>query len=126
MKRLAIAILMSFCILGSSGCALLLVGGAAGAGTAYIKGELKDKVYASPAQTRNAIARAIKNLELKPIQVDTDKLSGTVILETGAQQKITVRYKKLNDTSTQISIRVGVFGDENLSRALLEQIKDEM
>jgi hypothetical protein len=107
-----------------SGCAVLVAGGAAGVGTvAYIKGELSDRLDASTDQTREAIERAVEELELQELKSDADGLSGDYILETGRDEKINVRYEKLGDRSTQISIRVGLFGDENLSRALLEEIK---
>ena len=107
-----------------TGCAALVAGSAAGVGTvAYIKGELKDRLDASPDETRAAIERAAKELRLKELKADADGLSGDYILETGRDDKINVRYEKLGDRSTQISIRVGLFGDENLSRALLDEIK---
>jgi uncharacterized protein YqfB (UPF0267 family) len=36
---------------------------------------------------------------------------------------ITIKLKKKNDYLTEISIRVGTFGDESLSKKILEEIK---
>ena len=118
------ALLAMTCMLGLTGCVALLAGGAAGAGTlAYVKGELKEQIPASVSETRNAIADAIQRLELKEVKAEADNLSGDYVLKTGRDEKVNIRYEKLKDRLTEVSIRVGIFGDENLSRALLTEIK---
>ena len=115
------------CLIGLAslcGCALFVAGGAAGIGTAaYIKGKLSEQVDASPMKTRNAIEKAARHLELKELKADADGLSGDYIYKTGSDEKINVRYEKMSETSTQLTIRVGLFGDENMSRVLLDEIK---
>jgi hypothetical protein len=128
MKHRAGILLIGFVCIGlCSGCAALVAGGAAGVGTlAFVKGVLRDRVDASPQQCREAINRAVKDLELKEIKSVADRLSGDYILETGKDDKINIRYEKISDHLTEISIRVGLFGDENLSHALLEEIRKNL
>ena len=115
------------CAVGLTGCAVLVAGSAAGVGTlAYIQGELKDQLPASPGETKAAIAEAVKSLELRQIKIDADNLSGDYDLKTGSDETVSIRYEKISDRATQISIRVGIFGDENLSRALLDEIKQNL
>ncbi len=38
-------------------------------------------------------------------------------------KKIRVKVKKQSDTVTEIRIRVGMFGDESMSRQILDRIK---
>jgi len=117
--------LATTCLLGLTGCVALVAGGAAGVGTlAYIKGELNAQIPASPSELQEAISDAIQSLELKELKAEADNLSGDYLLETGGDEKITIHYEKLKDRLIEVSIRVGVFGDENLSRVLLDEIKE--
>jgi hypothetical protein len=112
-----------------SGCVgvALVAGGAAGAGTAvYVKGELQEDVKFNTEQTKAAIEKATKRLGLAATKTAADKLSGAYTYRTAKDEKVQIRYEKLTEELTRLRVRVGVFGDENLSRALMDEIKKDL
>ena len=116
-------IILSAGILMNSGCALL-VGGAAGAGTvAYLKGELKTNEDVPIDKLWNATQAAIKEMGFAVKTEEKDALSAKLVALTADDKTININLKKRNDYLTEISIRVGTFGDESLSKKILEEIK---
>ena len=109
------------------GCAVLVVGGAAaavGVGTyAYINGELEGTEAASLDQAYTASLAAMKDLEFPITNKSKDALQAEVLARNSADKKILIKLKKVSDGATEIRIRVGTFGDESLSRLILDKIK---
>lgn len=122
----AAALLMMAAAFLLSGCAALLVGAAAGGATAgalYYQGELQADVDATPQQVIAATERAFRDLiwaKESAIASETDGLA-TARTATGRAVKVTVETKTPQVSS--IGIRIGTFGDENLSRLLYERIQ---
>ncbi len=113
----------------SAGCTVLAIGAgaAAGAGTvAYLKGELKTNVDASLDKTFRAAEDAVKEMAWS-ITERTEGVARCKVLAKGAGDKrVEVNLRKLTPKATEIGIRVGVFGDEALSRKLLEAIQKRL
>lgn len=109
------------------GCAVLLVGGAvaaAGVGTyAYVNGELQGDEAVSLDKAYNATLAAMKDLQYPVTNKSKDALQGEVLARNSADKKIQVKLKLVSDGTTEIRIRVATFGDENLSRLILNKIK---
>jgi hypothetical protein len=119
-------LLIGAALLISTGCALLLIGGgaAAGAGTvAYIMGELKSTEEVSLARAWEASQAAMKDLEFSITSKEKDALSAKLIARGAGDKKIALTLKKVSDSVTEIRIRVDTFGDESLSRMILDKIK---
>ncbi|HTI72564.1 MAG TPA: DUF3568 family protein [Candidatus Limnocylindria bacterium] len=114
----------------TSGCAALVVGGAAagaGAGAvAYVTGELKSMAGASLERTYNASRAAIKDLRFIEVHANSDALDGSIEARTVDDKKVMIHVKRISDTATDLSIRVGTFGDETLSRQILDQIQKNL
>lgn len=125
MKNITFTLLAAVILLPLlTGCVALVAGGAAGAGTlAYVRGELKEELSVSPEVARSAITSATNRLGLRELESNADNLTGEYVLETGDDKKVKIYYEKLSDALVKLTIRVGVFGDENLSRAILDEIK---
>lgn len=110
-----------------SGCAALVVGAAAGAGTyAYVQGELQSTESASLDRTWAATQGAIKELQFTVTTQQKDALLGRLIARTAKDKKIEINLKKTGDHLTEVRIRVGTFGDEELSRLILDKIKSRL
>lgn len=118
----AVLILAAFVV---SGCAVFMVGAAAGgaaAGALYYKGELKADVDASPQEVITATEKAFRDLiwdQETAAASATDGLA-TARTATGKEVRVTVEIKT-PEVST-LGIRIGTFGDENLSRLLYDRI----
>jgi hypothetical protein len=107
----------------TAGCIAVAAAGA-GAGTvAYIRGELEGSVNAPLDAADRATNRAAEQLRFAKINEGSDALARIIILRTAEDKKIEVRLTHTSDPITRVRIRVGLFGDEPLSRLLLEKIQ---
>ncbi len=105
-----------------TGCAFLAVGaaaGAAGAGAvAYVNGELKVTESMSLDTAYKAAEMALANLKMDIVKSDKDGLAAKMEVQATADKKATIHLRKLADKSTEVRIRVGVFGDESIARQI--------
>ncbi|UJS18033.1 MAG: DUF3568 domain-containing protein [Candidatus Jettenia sp.] len=126
-KNLLLIILLGIIVSSSSGCVALLVGGGAGAGTiAYLKGDLRSLEEASLERVWEAAQKAIQELEFVVTSKQKDIFSAKFTAHGAQDKKVTVDLKKISDNLTEIKIRVGIFGDESLSRLLLERVRKHL
>ena len=112
-------------VLGSalnSGCVLLAVG--AGAGTvAYVRGDLHATLETSVPKAVRAVERAIDDLKFAKVSETQDALNAEIIARTALDKKVTVFVERKGDDVTEVRIRIGAFGDQELSVAILDKIK---
>ena len=110
-----------------SGCAAVIIGGAAGAGTyAYIRGEMKGNENASLDRTWTATLAAMKDLEFSVTTQQKDALQGRIVARTALDKKIEINVTKISDSLTEIKIRVGTFGDQMLSHTIVQSIEKRL
>ena len=113
----------------ASGCAVVVVGGVAAAGAAgyaYVKGELKSTEGASLDKLWNATLVTMKELSFPIIKQGKDGVAGELTARNAKGKDVYIYCKKLSDTATEITIRVGTFGDEEMSRTILMKIKSHL
>lgn len=127
-KQAAILILMlavSPLILTGCLAAAAIGGGAvAGAGTiAYIKGELKSTEGHSIDETWAATVAAIDELQFIVINKVKDATAAELKAQTADNKTVNIELKRIADNLTEIKIRIGTFGDEALSRYILNKIQ---
>lgn len=128
-KNLLLIMLLGINLLFSSGCAAvaLVAGGGAGAGAvAYVRGELKSTEEAPIDKTWQAVQKAIEELEFLVTSQQKDAFSANLIVRTAADKKIEINLQRVSEKLTEVRIRVGIFGDESLSRLILERIKKHL
>jgi hypothetical protein len=124
-KLLITALMMSLLSL-TNGC-FLVVGAAAGvAGYAWVDGEIKATEAASLTQTYDASIAAMKDMEFTVTEKSKDALSGNVTAQTANNKTVKIKLKYISNTSTEIRIRVDTFGDESLSRTVLNKINSHL
>jgi hypothetical protein len=128
-KRWILAMAAALSLLVCGGCAVLLVGGAvaAGAGTVvYVKGELQATVDGTMEQVWAAARAGLKDLQMPVTGEQKDALNGQFIARAAGDKKVTVRVKKVTGTSTELGIRVGLWGEEAMSHEILDKIKKHL
>lgn len=129
-QKLLIVLLLAASPFILTGClAAAAVGGAAaaGAGTvAYIKGELKATEEATLEKTWEATVGAVDELEFLVINKVKDAVSAELEAKTADNKTIKIELKRVSENLTDISIRVGTFGDESLSRYILSKIETRL
>ena len=109
-----------------SGCALLVVGAAAGAGVgtyAYVDGELKQTDTVSYDTAYNATLAAMKDYGYAVVDNQKDAVTAKITARSTSDKRIYVTLIKQSPTSTEIRIRVGTFGDKDQSEQILTKIK---
>lgn len=112
-----------------TGCVAVVVAGAAaaGAGTyAYVKGDLKGTVEASVDQTWAATQSALKELGYLVVEQSKGVNDGELKARSPTDQKVTIKVKRQTETLTDLAIRVGTFGDEAVSRTVMERIQKHL
>ncbi|MBP7765827.1 MAG: DUF3568 domain-containing protein [Deltaproteobacteria bacterium] len=122
-----IIVLFAFFLL--SGCAALVVGGAAvGAGTGtylYINGELKTDYFAPFDKVWNACEKTVADLRGTQVQPAKEIAQGKITaLINDDKVHIEVTYRGKNSTS--VAIRVGLIGDKQASQFLHDKIAENL
>ncbi len=119
-KNLAIIL-----VLLSTGCAALVVGGAAAVGTyTYVAGQLKKTYNANLDSTYRATLAGCDSLGL-PVLERTKQLSQASIKAQDGDRDVWITLKAQSSTTTEIAIRVGYLGDEQASRRIHEAISSK-
>lgn len=113
---------LSLCVL--PGCATHTGGTVRDTAAArYVRGDLLAALDKDHAAVSDATRVAIKGLEFAIIS-DRAGAAGTVIVaRTAVDKKVEISLTDAGKNLTDIKIRVGVFGDEQLSRAVLDKIR---
>ncbi len=126
-KKLPLGILLGAILLCNGGCAALLLGGGAGAGTvAYLKGELKSMIESPLEETWQATQKALEDLEFPVTSKQKDAFSAELTARDASDKKIEVKFERISSKMTEVRIRVGIFGDESLSQLILERIQKHL
>jgi hypothetical protein len=110
----------------TSGCVAVAAGAGAGAAVAYVRGDLEATLGSSYDNAANATNRAIQQLGFAKVSEKRDTLVDVFTVRNAADKKIEIRLDNLANNLTKVRIRVGVFGDEPLSIAILEKIKGNL
>lgn len=111
---------------GLSGCWFAL-GGAAGGGTAlYFKGRLQENVSREMHAVHDAAVRALESMGL-PLNKEEKTVDSTSLeSEYPDGTKVWISTKFLATNSTQVTIRVGILGDESRSRAIWDELRRQL
>lgn len=113
---------MILLVLLSTGCAALVVGGAAAVGTySYVAGQLKKTYNANLDASYQATLAGCQALGL-PLQEQEKKLSKATVRVIDGDRDVWIWLTTQSSTTTEISIRVGVLGDELASRRIHDAI----
>ena len=108
-----------------TGCApAVFIGGAVMGigGYKYYEGAL-EVIYQAPYdKTWNASIKALEDMEYR-IEEKTQKLgSGTISTSGDNKTKVTISVKYVSQEETEVTIRVGIFGDESASNVIKDKI----
>jgi len=115
-----------------SGCVVLAalgIGAAAAAGAGavvYVKGNLTQTVNSPQAKVHDATVKALKDLQLAVLADKTDAMATKMESEFADGAHVWLTFESVNDQSTKITIRVGVMGEEQRARAILDKIQSHL
>jgi len=128
MRLLVRILVFGALLIGGSGCAALLIGGAGAAGYAgykYVKGEAK-QFYPHPlAQTWTAVRESVQQLGMPVTYEAADQFGARLESVTAEGKKVTIKLVP-RGYGTELRVRVGMFGDEYVSKRLLAQVNQRL
>ena len=107
---------------GLTGCIALAAGAGAGA-VAYVTGELKTTLTSDYSKVVESTRVAIKDLEFSPVSENKDAYSAVLVARTAHDKKVKITLTSEGKMLTNIKIRVGILGDQQLSLTVLDKIK---
>lgn len=107
------------------GCVVAAVG--LGAGTiAYVRGDLQAVESESIDDVYDASLKALEELELRVTRKSKDALGAEIITYDAQDKKIRIKLKSVAEKTTELSIRIGVFGSETKSRLIYQKIRENL
>ena len=127
-RRFQLIALLCCFLIGLSACSRkwVAIGAAAaavGAGTYYyIKGDLKRNYEAPMDKTWDATVKALEALKINVESKQHDALTGAINGKLADGKSISVNLKRLNESSTEVGVRIGTFGDRQRSEAIHDKI----
>jgi len=110
---------------GTTGCVVVAAGAGAGA-VAYVRGDLDTTVNADYEKVVAAAREAVGKLEFAKVSDNKDALKAVLVSRTAQDKKVEITLQNTGKKITNVKIRVGVFGDEQLSIAILDKIKSNL
>jgi hypothetical protein len=129
-KMLKRQVLLISMLIGSmlllQGCVVAAVGIGAAGTIAYVRGDLQAVESESIDVVYEASLKALKELELLPTRKSKDALGAEIVTYDAQDKKITIRLKSAAEKTTELSIRIGVFGSETKSRLIYQKIRDNI
>ncbi|MGF1531701.1 MAG: DUF3568 family protein [Puniceicoccaceae bacterium] len=109
-----------------SGCIAAAAGGAAGT-VAYLRGGLSGQLEARHHLIYRAILESVEAKQFTLLEENLDGLSARVVARSeAADKKITYTVKPMTAGVSTMMIRIGVLGDENLSRLLFDDVRQRL
>ncbi|MFC1867266.1 DUF3568 family protein [Thermodesulfobacteriota bacterium] len=120
--RYLLLVLLCF-FLSSCAPVVFLAGTAAGVGGyKYYEGALKVVYQAPYIKTWDASLKSLEEMGFKIGNSKRDLTSGKIEAKRADDKSVTVSLKYLSSQETEVSIRVGLFGDENASNVIKDKI----
>ena len=124
-KRIFLTVLFLGTCLFIGGCIVAAVGGGAGT-AAYVTGDLKGAEAKDIDTVYKAAVKAIEQLNFNITEKNLDKLSGRIIARDSRDKKVTIKIRVTSENTTEISIRVGFFGDETKAMLIYQKIQENL
>ena len=119
-------LLMPYLLFHLSGCGVLILGGAAAGTVGYVSGDLKATLEGKFENVVDATDQAISDNSITQVAKDETQHSVVYELRTLQDDKIALTITRASRDLTNVIIRVGVFGDEPLSRHILTEIENRL
>lgn len=124
-SSLTVAALLATAVL-TSGCFALLVGAGAGAGVAYVRGDLDVTLDAGFVSSVRAGEKTLAELKYSKVSATQDALQATLVSRSASDRRIELYFEKVTEKSTKLKIRVGTFGEESLQNEILTRLKSHL
>jgi hypothetical protein len=99
---------------------------AADSQTVYEKGNLSAAAVGNVDLVARAAEKALNQMGFVQVETQIEKAGGTVTARTNKDKKVSVAVAMHDKNASRVTIRVGVFGDEAVSRRILARIESNL
>ena len=124
--RVILTILLIGTMVLSEGCMVAAVGLGAAGTIAYVRGDLQSFESERIDEVYEATLEAVDELELNVTTKSKDALSALIVARDADDKKVTIKLKATAEGPTELSIRIGVFGNETKSRLIYQKIRENL
>lgn len=90
----------------------------------YLRGELQVNIDRRFEVVERAAGKAVTELQFSKIEEKKDALVAIITARTAEDIKISIKVEKQSDALTTVRIRAGTIGNEKLSYAVYNKIKE--
>ena len=129
-KKLMPVVLLCYLLIGLNACGYILVGAltaGAGAGTYFfVKGNLKRDYEAPVERVWEATLQAVEELKLQTESETHDAFGGEIKGKMADGDSFKIELKTSGEQSTEVGVRIGVFGDRTNSEAIHDKILSKL
>jgi len=129
-RKFLISIIIILSSVFFTGCpaTLWILGGAAvGVGTyAYLNGELERKYPVGFEVSWQASIKTLEQLQFSKENSNRDGIDGTLDARRADGTPLRITFKLISASVTSIKVKVGTFGDKEISERIHERIKDNL
>jgi ABC-type sugar transport system substrate-binding protein len=126
LKRLLFISLLGLSTLLTAGCAAVAVGAAAGGTVAYVRGDLEVTYDHSLERVFDAARAAMDDLGFATVSDRGDRTGGEIVARTARDRRVQIVLEPVADQVTKVRIRIGTFGDQDLSMRINEAIRERL
>lgn len=127
--RVTGAVAVAACV-WAAGCAAAVVAGAAAAGVAgtyvYTRGRLESVEQAPLDRLYDATVRTMHDMEFTVTEQAKDALGARVVARRADRTDIRIDLERRTDDTTELGIRVGLLGNEQVSAEILSRIRENL
>ena len=126
-RKYFLPVLFFFSLAGCAPLGFFAVGTAAGiGGYTWYQGTL-DVIFKAPyIKTWDAALKVLEEMELTIESKKHDPTTGKIVAKRADEQLVTISFKYRSSEETDVSIRVGLFGDENASMVVKDKIRNKL
>ncbi len=83
-------------------------------------------LQATPDRVVAAAEAALNELELTVVSSHASKVDGRITARTAADKSITVKVKRESDTTSRMTVKIGVVGDKPISEAIISETRKRL
>jgi len=81
---------------------------------------------ASPDEVVRAAKGALEELGFKSVIANSTKLDGSLEAKTGQGKEVNILVKKEDDTLSNVTVKIGMFGDKAIGDEIIAKIKERL
>ena len=127
LRRLTCLLFLGISVSVMTGCVPLIIGAAAGAGgVAYVQGILHKNLDIPIEKLHRMSLDALKRLKMTVKEEQIEGAKSSIKAEDVDHAKIKITISKLTENSSQLNIRVGIWGNQTKSQMILNAIEKKI